>query len=266
MKPIVFAIYIMALCLGHQASAQIATTQYMDSLKTDVVYLKDGSIFRGSILKYYPNATLKMELLSGAKVRFDAKNILRIEQGIAALEKVAQQPKPSKVKAFKDEGFEHMAALSFLNGTTPWNSDYILGLGLNYVVSYKFNPKYSLGIGSGVDYYYLAQREMVVPIFVAAKRSFPWKNSLQPFLTLSGGYGIGIKSEAQNVSDAEGGWMLHPAVGLEFGSSKDYHWQLDLGVRMQSANFTFDSPWNARETTMHEMTFKRFAVRLGFVF
>ncbi|MEM9884433.1 MAG: hypothetical protein AAF849_00965 [Bacteroidota bacterium] len=264
MKPIVFAIYTMALCMGLQASAQTANTQYLDSLKTDVVYLKDGSIFRGSILKYYPNATLKLQLPSGAKIRFDAKDIQRVEQ--SNIPHSMQRKESPNIQPFKEKGIQYTTYLSLLNGTTPWNSDYILGLGLNAAVSYTFDKKHSIGLGSGVDYYYLAQREMVIPVFVEAKRSFPWKRSLQSFLMLSGGYGFGLKSEEQNVSDAQGGWMIHPAVGLEFGSSKDYHWQLDVGVRVQRATFTFDSPWNAFETTTHRMTFKRFALRLGLVF
>jgi len=107
---------------------------------------------------------------------------------------------------------------------------------------------------------------MIVPIFVETKRSFPWKTTLQSFVMLTGGYGLGVKSEGQNVSAAQGGWLLQPSVGLEFGSSKDYHWQLDAGVRFQRATFTFDSPWNSLETTTHRMLFKRFALRLGLVF
>jgi len=261
MKEILSICTLFLACLG--LSAQ--TTEYVDTAKIDVVYLKDGSIFRGTILKYYPNATLKMRILGGAKVRFDAKDIQRINQGLETPDRLGLKAK-TYVKPFSENGVQHTAYLSLLNGTTPWASDYILGLGLNYAVGYKLDPKHTFAIGSGVDYYYLAQREMLVPIFVEAKRSFPWKTTLQSFVMLTGGYGIGVKSEEQNVSAAQGGWLLHPSVGLEFGSSKDYHWQLDAGVRLQKATFTFDSPWNSLETTTHRMLFKRFALRLGLVF
>ncbi|MEN0049161.1 MAG: hypothetical protein AAF806_19030, partial [Bacteroidota bacterium] len=241
------------------------TTEYVDTAKIDVVYLKDGSIFRGTILKYYPNATLRMRILGGAKVRFDAKDIQRIHQGLETPDRLGLKAK-TYVQPFSDKGIQHTAYLSLLNGTTPWTSDYVLGLGLNYAVGYKLDTKHTFAIGSGVDYYYLAQREMLVPIFVEAKRSFPWKTTLQSFVMLTGGYGIGVKSEEQNVSAAQGGWLIHPSVGLEFGSSKDYHWQIDAGVRLQRATFTFDSPWNSLETTTHRMLFKRFALRLGLVF
>jgi len=261
MKPIVFTFYIISvLCMGHSASAQ-STTTYMDSLKNDVVYLKDGSIFRGTILKYYPNATLKMRILGGVKVKFKASEIEKILQSERAMDR-----KTLDLQPIKEKGLENHAYFSLLNGTTPWQGNYALGLGINYAMSYKFDRHYSVGIGSGVDYYYILQREILVPIFVEAKRSFAERPTFQSFFQLTGGYGIGLKSETQNVADARGGWMIHPSFGLEFGSTKDWHWQVDAGVRVQQATFTFDNQWNAFETTTHRMTYKRFVIRLGLVF
>ena len=100
----------------------------MDTAKIDVVYLKDGSMFRGTILKYYPNATLKMRILGGARVRFDAKDIQRINQGLETPDRLGLKAK-TYIHPFSEKGILHTAYLSLLNGTTPWTSDYILGLG-----------------------------------------------------------------------------------------------------------------------------------------
>jgi len=148
MKKILSICILFLACLS--LSAQ--TTEYVDTAKIDVVYLKDGSMFRGTILKYYPNATLKMRILGGARVRFDAKDIQRINQGLETPDRLGLKAK-TYVKPFSEKGIQHTAYLSLLNGTTPWTSDYILGLGLNYAVGYKLDSKHTFAIGSGVEYY-----------------------------------------------------------------------------------------------------------------
>lgn len=267
-KPIVFVIYLVGLCMAFQVNAQTPTTK-TDTVKSDVVYLKDGSIFRGSIVKYYPNATLKMRIAGGSKVLFHSNDIERIVQGNADWNtnpKKEERAKALKEFAFPTEGFTHRASLNFLNGTAPWFDQYVLGVGLNYTLGYQLNENYNVGIGSGIDYYYLEQREMLIPLYVQAKRSFDWKPNFQPFIMMEGGYGFALTSENQNISAAKGGFMYHPAIGVAFGSSKDYHWQLDAGIRWQQADFTFENQWNPTTTTTHEMTYKRFAVRWSLAF
>ncbi|MEM1326720.1 MAG: hypothetical protein AAGI23_12230 [Bacteroidota bacterium] len=235
-------------------------------MKSDVVYLKDGSIFRGSILKYYPNATLKMRIHGGSKVTFHANKIERVVQSPYGAEVVEVEENERRVPIIPENGFTHTASLGMLNGTTPWSGDAIAGLSLHYTLGYQFAENYNVGVGSGVDYYYLAQREMLVPVFLQMKRTFPWKPSFQPFISMAAGYGFGLTSEDQNVIDAEGGFLWHPAVGVALGSSKDYHWQLDVGYRWQEADFTFENQWWNRATTTHEMTYKRFVVRWSLSF
>jgi len=267
MKYIKFYIVVLGCCLMNLSWSQ--ETLYKDSVAMDELYLNDGSIFRGKILKYRTNNTIKVELWNGAIAKFSGKQISKIIQTTAPRSLVASNKEKSQ-PTFKKDGFYTTLYAGGLSGSTPWSSEYILGATFNGAYGYQFKGKYSVSLGTGIDYYYINQREMVLPIFLETRYLIKSQASLRPFFSLSGGYGFGIKDETWRMIKAEGGWMVHPAFGVQFGNAKSYNWTLDAGVRLQRATFTFDSTpsWqNAdSESFEHRMNFRRLAIRLGMMF
>ncbi len=238
----------------------LGTAQAQDqNNKLDVLYLSDGNVLKGNILKYRPNYSLKFRLSSGKKLNFVISEIDSIGQ--SSLPRVLQQS-----VEFRKSGWYNITYLNFMNGTAPWTNDYILGVGVNNTFGRYFNKHLALGVGTGLDYYYINQREILVPLYLEAKFVHEINPIVQQVLMLSGGYSWALDNEQINVNGKEGGWMIHPAVGLLFGSSKYYSWQVDAGVRFQKATFEFPEQWDERNKVTHQMLYKRLTIRLGLMF
>ncbi len=241
----------------------VAHTQ--DNLTTsealDIIYLKDGNALKGRILKYQTNHSLKFQLQSGKKMTFSVLQIDSISQV-----NIPTNNHIPKEFIFKTKGWYNTTYLSFLSGTTPWNNDFTMGLGINNTVGYQFNSKWALGLGTGLDYYYIAQREIILPLYVEARYYMELNPSMKPFFTLSSGYGIALNDKNLDVKGIQGGWMYHPAIGFLFGKDSFRKWQFDAGIRVQPATFQFDVPWMEGNNTVRRMLYQRFTVRLGLFF
>ena len=66
---------IVCFILPNVSTAQTDDIQYID-----IVYLKDGSEFRGKIIEYKHGEYLKMEILGGQVVEFPARQVKKIVQ------------------------------------------------------------------------------------------------------------------------------------------------------------------------------------------
>ncbi len=227
----------------------------------DVVYLKDGSEFRGELIEYQPSY-IKIKALGGKEIIFDR----------AEVEKLIQEPIPNPPKgikkpyAFKEQGLYQAVVASFLPGTAAWNDDFAKGYGIRGVVGKQWNRWIGTGIGLGIENYYPTQGETVYPLFLEL-RGYLTAQNVAPYYTLAGGYSFTIKNEEAGISDAKGGYLVHPAIGLRFGGSEKTNFTLDAGVQFQKATFTRGgNTWRGAETQEYKMFYKRLAIRLGMLF
>lgn len=226
----------------------------------DVVYLKNGSEFRGELLEYQPDY-VKLKALGGRELTFQQKQIKKIVQ-----EPIRSNWKERKPYEFKERGI-YKAVLGSANfGTFAWNDDGANGLGFKGIVGYQWNRWIGAGIGIGIENYYLNQGETVYPIF-AEIRGYLRKQNVSPYYSFSGGYSFTIKNEEAGITDASGGYLLHPALGIRFGGSANANFTVDAGLQFQKASFTraFNG-WNGPETSEHRMLYQRLAIRLGMLF
>lgn len=258
MKNVSLFIFIM-LAILFSLSVDAQKVRYQDSTSADIIYLSDGNTLAGQILKYRPNHSLKFKLSSGQKINFSIVDIDSISQ--TSLPRALRQQ-----VEFRETGWYNTTYLSFLNGTSPWYNNYILGVGVNNTFGRYLNRHLAVGVGTGVDYYYINEREIVVPLYVEAKLMANSNPAVQHFLMVSGGYSWALNNEEVNVNGIEGGWLFHPAIGINFGNFKHYHWQVDAGVRFQRATFEFPESWDERNKITHKMLYKRLAVRIGLTF
>lgn len=227
----------------------------------DVVYLKDGSEFRGELLEYQPSY-IKIKALGGKELVFERTEV----------EKLIQEPIPITTKgtkkpyAFKEEGLYQAVFASFLPGTAAWNDDFAEGYGIRGVVGKQWNRWIGTGIGLGIENYYPTQGETVYPLFLEL-RGYLTAQNVAPYYTLAGGYSFTIKNEEAGVTDAKGGYLIHPAIGLRLGGSAKANFTIDAGVQLQKATFTRGgNAWRGAETQEYKMFYKRLAIRLGMLF
>ncbi|NJL73975.1 MAG: hypothetical protein HC892_01910 [Saprospiraceae bacterium] len=233
MKPIKLCLIVLSCFLTNFSWSQ--NILHTDSVTIDEIYLHNGSIFRGSILKYRTNNTIKMELWNGSIAKFSGKQISKIVQTTTT--RPLATPKINPKPTFRKDGFYTTLYAGGLNGSTPWTSEYILGVTLNGLYGYQFNGKYSVALGSGIDYYYINQREIVLPVFLETRYLMKSQTSLKPFFSLSGGYGFGIKDETWNMTAAKGGLDVSSCFWRTIWEYKEL--QLDFGCRGALATCNF---------------------------
>lgn len=248
----------------------------------DVIYLKDGTAYWGNIVSEEAGRRVFIRLSGGDIIKLDYANIEKIEKGISAPDSdtpnnqqlKGKQKKGSKASdiyesgatkkqySFKEKGGYNTTSLgaNFAGGEI----ETVVGLGFHHVSGYQFNRWMGAGLGFGVDAYSLNRTEMIIPLFAEARGYFNQKR-FAPFYTMSLGYGFALKNEREGITEAKGGWMIHPAIGIRLGADKGLNTTLDLGYRFQAASFSRTFLFNG-DTEVRDVTYQRLMLRMGILF
>ncbi len=239
---------------------------------TDMIYLNDGSVFRGIITEYKQGDHLKLKLKSGDELFIVDKVIKKIVQGAEGSGNSRKEQRwasrQQKTYEFKEKGIYNVTYVSTLNGYTDRNG-VELGLGVDNVTGYQFNRHIGAGVGVSWDTYNVDSGENFLTLF-GETRGYVLKKRLSPYYSLGAGYGFAIRNEENNLTEATGGWMIHPAIGYRFGGSKDANFIMDIGYKFQRAKLTYEWDWGrwsgSPEIERQELTFQRFTLRVGLIF
>ena len=236
----------------------------------DVIYLKDGSIFRGTIQEYIPKEKLIIKSLTGAILTFNGNKVKYVRQEILddAGHIVSPRFKLKKEYAFKEKGKYFVFAASSLGGTSAWfnQEEIIVGASFSGIAGYQLNRFLGAGLGAGIDYYYVFAGETVYPLFVEL-RGYLQKKNVSPYYSVAGGYSFAFKNDNRDVISAVGGFMFHPTIGLRFGGSSNTNFLLDIGTKFQKASFTRRRNWGGPNDSIRQnMKYKRFTIRAGIIF
>lgn len=228
----------------------------------DVVFLKNGKRHIGEILSYEQGEQLVLLDHDGERINIRDSKILKILQGVT-VEEAGTAEEELKVKPVLDpkvKGFYNTTMLSFAMGNGNTNT-LALGAGLSNVVSYQLKPHLGVGLGIGLDNY--ARRgETLYPVFLELKSYLPLKKRPWAYyVSMQGGYGMAFKRESTGVSEAEGGYMVHPAIGYRTATRDGVDVNIDLGVKLQKASFTHDL-FNG-DVQVRNLVFRRLAIRVG---
>lgn len=251
MKKILLLSFFMSLLFQVRAQEQI---------HYDVIYLKNGSEFRGELLEYEADY-VKLRALGGRELTFQHKQIKKIVQ-----EPIKGKWKERKPYEFKEQGVYKAIFGSITAGTFAWNDEFASGLGFKGVVGYQWNRWFGAGLGLGIENYYLNHGETVYPLF-AEVRGYLSKENVAPYYSVSGGYSFTIKNEEAGISEASGGYLIHPAFGLRLGGSSKTNFTVDAGIQFQKARFVRSfNVWRGPETQENRMLYQRLTIRLGMLF
>jgi len=114
----------------------------------DVVYLKDGSIYRGVIIEEVPNESLKIQIMGGSVIAVSMTNVSKMTKeapyGQMAMSSPIMKEKVERVKV----PFEARTKGYFFQGQLMLEAGQ---LGFRVVNGYKFGRFGHLGIGVGLD-------------------------------------------------------------------------------------------------------------------
>ena len=168
----------------------------------EVVYLKNGSVIRGSIVEQIPNESVKIQTRDGNIFVYRIDEIQKI---------VKEQP----VNSYRSAGYAHQhRACDIERGYFGViNFGYEIGVGggddrikLDVVNGYRVLPEFSVGAGVGVKYYIDAD-VVTIPLY-AHLRTDLLRTKVTPFIALNAGYNISTHSYV------EGGALVEPSVGV----------------------------------------------------
>ncbi|NUQ26191.1 MAG: hypothetical protein HUU34_19750 [Saprospiraceae bacterium] len=268
-------IWITGVCAFFFLGLQIAFAQQSSQ---DVIYLKDGTAYWGTIIDEGVSSRVMIRLSGGNVVVVEGRDIDRIER--KSLDKpkstvkkkgtTSRQKKPAATKppkspreyAFQEKGLYHSTSIGALMGKDD-NSNPV-GLCIHHTTGYMFNRRLGAGLGIGFDHYATGGTESVFPVF-AEVRGYLSKKKIAPFYTFSGGYGFALKRIKKDIEEAEGGWMFHPAFGLRIGADKRKNAFIDIGYRFQRARYTTLFPFSG-DVQIKDYQYQRLTMRLGMVF
>lgn len=238
---------------------------------TDVVYLKDGSVLKGLIVNYEQGATLNFRLQNGEEIVIIDSEIARIVQDVREPKansydelingKTKAKPKDQTYN-FKERGFYNATMLGSLN--TRSGNEFKMGLSFHNVSGFQFSRWLGIGLGVGIETYGTDDDEVIYPLF-AEFRGYLNKKIKAPYYTLGAGYGFMATNKKEFITEARGGWMLHPAIGLRFSGKKHSNLTADIGYKFQKAYFRRDFTFNG-DIEIRDVLYQRLIIRVGLLF
>lgn len=134
------------------AAILFTLSSFAQSNVEDVVYLKDGSIYRGQIQEIIPNQSLKIELLGGSIIALQMNDVTKITKETKAQQNIGFDRKASNYQSYKTDTarkqFQFRKKGYFFQSQLMLEN---LQIGARVINGYKFGRFGYLGIGVGLD-------------------------------------------------------------------------------------------------------------------
>ena len=231
---------------------------YAQLIMEDVIYLKNGSVIRGIILKN-GNDSLKIETRCQNIFVFTKTNILKVDKEEYKVQNIQSKEHyiPKDLK-----GFYNITTFGLLTGNTEARDAQTLSF--QTILGYSHNQYIGTGLGIGIE---KLQTE-IIPIFLSLKSNL-LKKANSPFLHFTIGYSFPlskVKSEDYKNYNYEGGMNIGFDMGICSFKSTNRAFLITLGYRYQIVKETSNQTWypNSIETNTYE--FNKIAIKIGFLF
>lgn len=223
---LIFSLFLCTTSLFAQQNAENCA---------DIVYLKNGSEFRGRIAAYNPDSSLVIDTWNGVQMTIPAENVKRIVQ------RCKDDKRQPRVYDFKEQGLYNATRLGVLTGQTYFGENSI-GFSLYHSIGWMFNRQVGAGIGGGVEIYNPDSYETpTYPLFAEVRGYFLQKN-VTPFYAVGGGWaftGKNTESPWGFEENWDGGWLAKIQLGYRLGN----HFALYGGLSLQKKTRNWQSDW-----------------------
>ena len=243
--------------------SSIAISQNQDP--GDVIFLKDGSFIKGSIMEYKVNEHVRIKTLEGKVQEYDVANLKKIKnRGFSSIKFFTPQK----------SGYFNVTTLGFTSYRGSY-SDIISTPAFETINGYQFGSKYLVGLGTGLE---VMERRGFAPVFADFKYMFR-TSKFSPYVGARAGYMIAFP-ETGNGNNFWGGYVppkyhggaiagveagirgyLGNRIGMIFGI--EYRFQQDRAE-------ISDSFWNGEDYISFPVTeitnMHKFGMKLGIIF
>lgn len=197
---------ITAFFLTSVLAAQAAEMQ-------DVVYLKNGSIVRGTIVEQVPGVSLKVEVGNGSVVFCEIKDVEKLTREEIEDDSAADTANTGGGRGFVDAGGIFLPVDCVGGGTVT--------------VSYGYQSPYGLFLGGGAGFEFYPGGTLV-PVFFDSRYCLLKNRNISPVF----GCRLGYSFYVEDLSVA-GYCYFNPFVGVRLGLSDRCAANLQLGYNMQ---------------------------------
>lgn len=253
------ALFFSLIFFAFSANAQTDTVEI-----EDLVFLTDGSFFRGKIIEWKQGEWLKIKTRDGLELQFREKRIRKIRQ-----KRYGGPPEIRNTEyRFRERGIYNSTSLAILPGESDGDTAFD-GYGFLFSHTTGFQFSRAIGLGGGVGWASYApnnsyERLRFVPVF-AEVRGYFFRRKLTPYFNFQAGYGFSIDpdfNDGWSESSFGGGPFFSQAIGYRFGG-RAANFTLDFGLHFQKSRQLFEWPGGRNDT---RYSFNRFCLRTGLVF
>lgn len=184
----------------------------------DVIFLKDKTFVKGTIIEQIPNEMLKVQTEDGKVHSIRLADIEKITQ-----ETLEEPKRPSNHKKTSGGQALQRGYRGLVDAGFCLNTGYHVGNRMELSTShgYQFNRHTFVGLGVGMHYFFDSDK-VNIPIFAHARYDFA-DNAFTPFAELKIGYSAG----------AYDGFYLYPALGWRFAVKGKYGLNIGIGYTLQ---------------------------------
>lgn len=220
---------ILFLCVLLFAVVQASFSQ---NNLIEVVYLKNGSIIKGTIIEQIPNKSLKIETRDGSFLVCDMEDVIKItKEPIRSRKQISADLYAGEYVRRGYKGFVDF-------GYTFGIGDYSINrLEITTSHGFQFNPYIFLGGGTGLHYFHESE-STAMPLFADFRVNFK-KGSVVPFAGLKTGYTFMLSDDVEDL-----GFYCAPSVGVKVMMNHRMALNLSLGYTIQLFDYYYSDYYN----------------------
>jgi hypothetical protein len=249
----------MVLLVLSTALAAVAQNDLAhDDPSAVILILNNGSRIEGKIIHWELDSYIEIESTWGQKLRFYNNQVKKVIQKSALN---SHNTNGLKLYNYKETGFYGSFKGQLITGNDGDRAKSVNGIGFSVSAGYKFHRLLALGGGIGWDQYVWDSGEQLIPVFAELSGYIQPKNA-SLFYNIQSGYSFAQQDDLYLLTDAKGGFMLYPSVGIRFGDGP-MKYTLDVGYKFQDAEFTYSDPWVPDSKSIQDVKFKRLTLRFG---
>ncbi len=245
-------VLLLSLCLltGYYGISQ--------NLTEDVVYLKNGSIIRGTIIEYNSEKIIKIETHCRNTWVFNADEVLKMVK-----EEYESDINTIEGKNNGERKYKLIIDGAILLGESNASKD--IPISFNFINEYKFKSWLMAGIGTGIEFF----EQKVAPVFIDTKIL---SNSYEttPFIGLQVGYAFPIDDNQEWYNSYPGGYgkgglLYNAGLGILLNQNETNAISFSFSYRYQRLNYHKYADWSNTESDI-QVNYNRFAIRFGVSF
>ena len=214
----------------------LATSSLSAQKMQEVIYLKNGSIIKGTVIEQVPNEFVKIRTRDGSIYVYPIAEVVKITKESSS-DRFSRVSDTHGYKAFVD------FALTAAGGVYDVRAEFVTSHG------YRIDPYIYAGMGVGLHYY--RGSRVLIPVFVDGRVSF-LDGPISPFINLRTGYSFKVSEKM------EGGFYISPMFGVRFVIGESIALNLAAGYSFQNIKVDYYS-----NGQMTGLTTDGFTLRLG---